>query len=113
MSVPAIGAPPTQERMNVERNQQQIARNLLLLVENLIAFDEFIKGVPSDPEALLEPPYEFTEDEAYALRLWAEKGALYAALLGAGGTLSAADATQLEDLSRRSAGVMLFVNQGF
>lgn len=107
MSIPL---PPSQERQSLDQNQKQIAKNLLTLVENLIAFNEFVKGIPSDPEALTEAPYGYTADQAYALRLWAEKAQAYADLFDDGGTF---DAGPFEELTRRSAGVIVFQPSGF
>ena len=102
----------TPESQNIRNNQRMIARSLLAALESLTAFDDFIQTIPSDPEALLDPPYGFTTDEAYAVRLWAQHAAAYAALFDQGGTLAAGDAGALADLTRKSAGVMVYVNQG-
>lgn len=107
MSVPV---PPTFDRQNLDANQRTIARSLLTVVENLEGFNAFISTFAG--AALEEPPYNYTADEAYALRRFAEVGAAYAALFEEGGTLSPADATLLGELTHKSAGAVVFSSTG-
>ena len=106
----SIAAPPSQERASIEANQRQIARTLLPALENLTAFNSFIATF-TDAQLAAEP-YLYDPDEIYALRRFGELGAAYAAIFGAGGTMSAADGDLLDELTRKSAGAPVYVNQG-
>lgn len=105
-----MSVPVTQERTNLDANQRAIARSLLTLVENLEGFNAFIATFAG--ASLEEPPYSYSADEAYALRRFAEVGAAYAAIFHAGGTLDAADATLLAELTHKSAGAVVFASTG-
>jgi inactivated superfamily I helicase len=109
----SIAVPPSQQRLALDQNQRQIARTLLTALQNLPAFNDYITTISAGPpDALEAEPYLYTAEEAYAIRLWAQHAALYAALFDQGGTLSAGDATALSDLTRKSAGPPVYVNQG-
>jgi hypothetical protein len=107
MSIPV---PSTFERQNLDANQRTIARSLLTVVENLAGFDAYIATFAG--AALEEPPYNYSVDEAYALQRFAQLGAAFAELFEAGGTLSAADATTLREVTQRSAGAVVFTSGG-
>jgi len=110
MSIPV---PPSQQRQSLDMNQKQIARTLLPCLQNLTGFYAYIVTISAGPpDALEAEPYLYTADEAYAIRLWAQHAAAYATLFDAGGTLSAGEATALADLTRKSAGPPVYVNQG-
>ena len=105
-----MSVPQTNERLSLDTNQRIIAKSLLTIVENLAGFDAFIATFAGT--SLEEPPYEYTADEAYALRRFAELGALFAGIFDTGGSLSAEEATTLREVTHRSAGAVVFVNQG-
>jgi hypothetical protein len=110
MSIPV---PPSQQRQALDQNQKQIARTLLPCLQNLIGFNDFIVTIPAGPpDALEAEPYLYTADEADAIRLWAQHATAYALLFAAGGVLATGDATALADLTRKSAGPPVYVNQG-
>ena len=87
-----------------------IARSLLTVIENLEGFNDFITTFQG--ASLEEPPYAYTADEAYALRRFAELGALYAGIFVTGGALDAAEATVLGELTHKSAGAIVFTSSG-
>lgn len=107
MSFPA---PPSQQRTALDQNQKQIARTLLPTLENLTSFADFLATL-TDAQ-LKGDPYNYDDDTLYALRSFAQQGAAYAAIFGAGGSLSATNAKLLADVTRRSAGPPVYVNQG-
>jgi hypothetical protein len=99
--------------MSLDQNVKQIGRVLLPTIENLVAIKDYLATIPSAPtDALEEEPFNYTADEAYALRLWAQHAAVYATIFSAGGSLSAGDATTLAQLTRRLTGSTVLVNQG-
>jgi hypothetical protein len=106
----SISVPASQQRQALDLNQKQIARTLLPALGNLEAFNNYI--VTFSDEELAAEPYLYDPDEIYALRRFGETGAAYAAIFGAGGTMSAADGAVLAELTRQSAGAPVFVNQG-
>ena len=108
MSIPV---PVSQERQSVDQNQRQIARATLTLVENLIAFNEFVSGFTD--QQLTDPPYGYTAEQIYSMRRYGETGAAWALIFSEGGTLAPADSDVFEEITRKSAGVIVYQPTGF
>jgi hypothetical protein len=101
MSVP--GFPVTQQRYAIDSNATGIASMLLSVRLNA---EQFNKWVASFTDAqLLAAPYNYTDDELYALRRFGELAAAYAAIQGAGGTLSPEDGALLVEIGTKYSGM--------
>lgn len=96
----------TQQRYQIDGNAAGIASMLLSIRLNA---EQFLKWTASFTDAeLLAAPYNYTADEVYALRRFAETAAAYAAIQGAGGTMSPEDAALMVEIGTKYSG-MTFV----
>lgn len=104
MSVPATMM--TQQRYQIDSNAAGIASMLLSVRLNA---EQYLKWTASFTDAeLLAAPYNYTSDEVYALRRFAELSAAYAAIQGAGGTMTPEDAALMVEIGTKYSG-MIFV----
>jgi hypothetical protein len=100
----------TPERSGLDAAARGLAQQTLALTENAANLAALVAGYTN--EQLEAPPYEYTPDEWYVLRAFTEKAAQWAAIVGAGGSLSAADGALLLDVTRKMAGPWLIGASG-
>jgi len=96
----------TQQRYQIDSNATGIASMLLSIRLNA---EQFLSWTVSFTDAeLLAAPYNYTADELYALRRFAETSAAYAAIQEAGGTMTPEDAALMVEIGTKYSG-MTFV----
>src|SRR5262245_51484607 len=100
MSVPPV---MTQQRYQMDANAVGIASVMQSFRLNAMQFKTWLDTFTD--QQLQDPPYGYTVDETYALRLFAQLANQYALIGGDGGTMTATEATQLKELAARNAGM--------
>lgn len=105
-----MSVPYTSERSGMDAAETGMAQQMLAICENAGNFAALVAGYTD--EVLQAPPYEYSDDDLYALRVFTEKAAAWAAIVGAGGSLSAADGALLLEVARKAAGPWLIGSSG-